>query len=117
MFDQTIDETAHWPDDIQPGRIVLFRSLIRRAGKGDVPKVRPGLVLAGEDRLGEKRLTSAYGTSAPTAANRGYEVPVTFAENGRAAGLKRATWFVGGRSFRSRRTTRAFASAARLPRP
>lgn len=97
MFDQTINETTHWADDIRRGDIVLFRFPIRRAGKGEVPKVRPCLVLEVEDRFGEKRLTLAYGTSAPTAANRGYEIPVTHAEDVRAAGLRRATRFVGGR--------------------
>jgi len=76
---------------------VLFRFPIRFAGEGDERKVRPCLILEVEEWLGEKRLTLAYGSSAPTAANRGYEIPVTHAEDIRAAGLKRASRFVGAR--------------------
>ena len=89
MFDQTEDETGHWADEIQRGNVVLFRFPIRRAGEGEGPKVRPCLVLEVEELSG--------GTSVPESKNRGYEIPVTHVEDIRAAGLKRATRFIGAR--------------------
>ena len=97
MFDQTIQETAHWAVSVQPGDVVLFKFPVRQAGDGDSPKIRPCLVLEVHNHFGQTRLTLAFGTSVPESKNRGYEIPVTHPDDVRAAGLKRATRFVGAR--------------------
>ena len=100
MFDQMTQyptqETADWADNVQRGDIVLFRFPIRM-GDDEAPKIRPCLVLEVEEHGGRKRLTLAYGTSAATPANRGYEIAVTHVDDCHAAGLTRATRFVGAR--------------------
>ncbi|MCB1347122.1 MAG: hypothetical protein KDK11_00175 [Maritimibacter sp.] len=97
MFDQDSRETAHWANEIKRGDVVLFRYPIRNPRAEETPKTRPCLVLEIDERFGTKRLTLAYGTSVPSSANRGYEIPVTLPDDMRAAGLKRATRFVGAR--------------------
>ena len=97
MFDQTEVETGHWADEIRRGDVVLFRFPIRHAGECESPKVRPCLVLEVEEWVGGKRLTLAYGASVPDSSNRGYEIPVSFPDDIRAAGLKRGTRFIGAR--------------------
>ena len=97
MFDQMTHEAAYWADDVQRGDIVLFKFPVRHPGLGDEPKVRPCLVLEVEMHGDHKRLVLAYGTSAATPANRGYEIAITHVSDLQAAGLKRATRFVGAR--------------------
>lgn len=97
MFDQMTQETAYWAKDIRPGDIVLFKFPIRYPGQGDQPKVRPCLVLDVDMHDDHRRLTLAYGTSAATPANRGYEIALTHVADLQAAGLNRATRFIGAR--------------------
>ncbi|MGI3167130.1 hypothetical protein [Pseudooceanicola sp. 200-1SW] len=101
MLDQntpdTTEETADWAKTVQRGDIVLFKFPIRLAGEGDKPKVRPCLVLEVDGDGGERRIVLAYGTSASTPANRGYEIAITHVADLRAAGLNRATRLVGAR--------------------
>ncbi len=86
-----------WRDQLQAGDVVLFVYPIRLPGDGDLPKTRPCLVLDIERRGGTSYAVLAYGTSADSDANRGYEVSVTSAAEVAAAGLTRPTRFVGFR--------------------
>jgi len=86
--------SADWREALTWGDIISFRFPIE--GAGALPKKRPCLVLD-VHRLGDSRYALlAYGTSADTQANRGYEVRLTEPE-ARAAGLHRPTRFVGAR--------------------
>lgn len=95
------DTAAACPSDWQAtlgcGAIVLFRFPVRLPGDGDMPKTRPCLVLEVLERGGRRFALLAYGTSAATAANHGYEVTVGTAEAVAEAGLDRYTRFVGAR--------------------
>jgi hypothetical protein len=83
---------------LQRGDVVLFRfPLNDKNAEHGVSKRRPCLVLNtlshGDDRFVE----IAYGTSADTRANRGYEVIVKHATSREEAGLSKPTRFVGAR--------------------
>ncbi len=83
---------------LQRGDIVLFRfPLNDENAEPGAPKRRPCLVLNtlsnGDDRFVEL----AYGTSADTRANRGYEVIVKHPTSREEAGLSKPTRFVGAR--------------------
>lgn len=83
---------------LQRGDVVLFRfPLNDKNAKPGVPKRRPCLVLntlsSGDDCFVE----IAYGTSADTRANRGYEVIVKHPSSREEAGLSKPTRFVGAR--------------------
>ena len=86
-----------WADEIRRGYVVVFRVPIRRAGEGESPKLRPCVVLDVAAWVGGKGLTLAYGASLPDRQNRGSEIPVTYPDDIRAAGLRRATRFIGAR--------------------
>lgn len=85
---------ADWREALTWGDIISFRFPVE--GAGDPPKNRPCLVLDIARSGGAHYAVVAYGTSADTPANRGYEVRLTGAE-ARAAGLHRPTRFVGSR--------------------
>lgn len=80
------------------GDVVWFRFPVVDAERSTrVPKRRPCLVLDVFTR-GERRFAQiVYGTSAKTAANRGYEIVVKQPAGCAAAGLDRPTRFVGSR--------------------
>ncbi|ATG36763.1 hypothetical protein PhaeoP23_02653 [Phaeobacter piscinae] len=83
---------------LQRGDVVLFRfPLNDENAEPSAPKRRPCLVLntlsSGDDRFVE----IAYGTSADTRANRGYEVIVNHPASRDTAGLSKPTRFVGAR--------------------
>ncbi|GGM00360.1 hypothetical protein GCM10011534_22730 [Pseudooceanicola nanhaiensis] len=83
---------------LQRGDVVLFRFPLAEADdEPGAPKRRPCLVLdtltAGDDRFVE----IAYGTSADTRANRGYEVIVKQPDARTTAGLSKPTRFVCAR--------------------
>ncbi len=83
---------------LQRGDVVLFRfPLNDKNAEPGTPKRRPCLVLntlsSGDDRFVE----IAYGTSADTRANRGYEVIVKHPTSREEAGLSKPTRFVGAR--------------------
>jgi len=83
---------------LQRGDVVLFRfPLAEEDDQAGAPKRRPCLVLdtltAGDDHF----VQIAYGTSADTRANRGYEVIVKQAAARETAGLSKPTRFVCAR--------------------
>ncbi len=96
MFDQSIAETEAWQDSLSRGDIVLFRFPVAES-RLDAAKMRPCLVLDVEVRGGNRRATLAYGTSAQTAANRGYEIWIKRRSSMAVAGLNRPTRFVCSR--------------------
>ena len=85
-----------WQDRLSHGDVVLFRFPVAD-GDGEPPKPRPCLILDLVTIAGTTLVTLAYGTTAHTNANRGYEIHVTRAEAMRAAGVHRPTRFVGAR--------------------
>jgi len=96
MFDQSISETEAWQDILSRGDIVLFPFPVVESGL-DAAKTRPCLVLDVEVHGGNRRAALAYGTSAQTAANRGYEIWVKRQSSMAVAGLYRPMRFVGSR--------------------
>jgi len=89
-----------WQNLVERGDVVLFRYPL--ADKYDAstdrrPKRRPCLVLDVFTKGGTCFVELAYGTSAPTNANRGYEVRVGALASCHAAGLKRPSRFVCAR--------------------
>ncbi|WP_340108451.1 hypothetical protein [Pikeienuella sp. HZG-20] len=85
---------ADWRETLTWGDIISFRFPVE--GSDESPKKRPCLVLD-IARLGERRYAMlAYGTSAYTKANHGYEIRLSKAE-ALASGLRRSTRFVGAR--------------------
>ncbi|MCF7748513.1 hypothetical protein GLP43_13190 [Sulfitobacter sp. M39] len=96
MFDQSISDAAYWPDELSRGDIVLFRFPAVESGL-NAAKMRPCLVLDLHGHGNNRRATLAYGTSAQTAANRGYEIWVKRRSSMATAGLNRPTRFVGSR--------------------
>ncbi len=83
---------------LQRGDVVLFRfPLNDKNAEPGGPKRRPCLVLDTLSNGNDRFVEIAYGTSADTRANRGYEVIVKQAASRKAAGLSRPTRFVGAR--------------------
>lgn len=68
--------TAAWRDHIRVGDVVLFRYPCAAAADIEAPKSRPCLVLDIETVGGLRYALLAYGTTAATNANRGYEIRV-----------------------------------------
>jgi hypothetical protein len=85
-----------WHAGLTWGHIVLFRFPVRLPGETDNAKVRPCLVLDVEMVGAQRCALIAYGTSADTKANRGYEIDVR-GEEATAVGLHKPTRFVGAR--------------------
>jgi hypothetical protein len=88
-----------WQDLIERGDVVLVRFPINddTDAPAEQPKRRPCLVLDVFDLNGTTFVELAYGTSAPTKANRGYEVRVNQTASCHAAGLDRPSRFVCAR--------------------
>ncbi|WP_340110336.1 hypothetical protein [Pikeienuella sp. HZG-20] len=95
MLDATqFTPATDWRQTLTYGDIISFRFPVR--GSEIPPKIRPCLVLD-IVKVGDARYALlAYGTSAKTRANRGYEVQLGRVD-ARAAGLHRPTRFVGAR--------------------
>ncbi|WP_417808802.1 hypothetical protein [Thioclava sp.] len=101
--------------ELRRGDIVLFRFPIKE--DGDLrPKRRPCLVLEKHDIFGETFIELAYGTSAMTRANRGYEIHVRRPEDVLASGLKGPTRFVGSRRISVSLRNPGLSSCATVPR-
>ena len=96
MFDN-IHETDTWQDTLRRGDIVLFR-FPEVDSINSLPKIRPCLVLEVDSGDGDQKVTLAYGTTARTAANRGYEIWVKRRSSLAIAGLDHQTRFVGART-------------------
>ena len=85
-------------DVLQRGDVVLFRfPLADEDDEPGAPKRRPCLVLDTLTRGDERFVEIAYGTSADTRANRGYEIVVKQPDARAAAGLSKPTRFVCAR--------------------
>jgi len=97
MLDTIPQNTAlkHWQTVLKPGHIVTFAFPFRDTD--EKPKVRPCLVLDVFDRDDQRFAVLAYGTTAPTNANRGFEVHVTDDLALKLTGLRKPTRFVGAR--------------------
>lgn len=106
--------TTPWADTLQRGDVVMFR--FPCADDGPV-KPRPCLVVE-VDRLGGYTFIElAYGTTAQTKANRGYEVHI-YTDVGMAlAGLRQPTRFVCARRVMVAPFHRDFATTRRNPSP
>lgn len=92
-----VTQTANWKAGIKIGQIVLFRFPIRENASEEQPKLRPCLVLNTRRMLGKVFVELAYGTSAQTTANKGYEVRILRDADANAVGLSRPTRFIGAR--------------------
>ena len=97
MFDHSPPETDTWQETLCRGDIVLFRFPEIDSVDG-VAKIRPCLVLEVDDTDCQRQATLAYGTTARTSANRGYEIWVKRRSSLAIAGLNRQTRFVGART-------------------
>ena len=83
---------------LQRGDVVLFRfPLAEEDDEPGAPKRRPCLVLDTMTKGDERFVEIAYGTSADTRANRGYEVIVKQCAARETAGLSKPTRFVCAR--------------------
>ena len=101
MLDATpLPETAVpiWQQTVAVGDILAFRFPVSEGG--EPPKLRPCVVLDVDQILGERFVLLAYGTSATTNANTGYEVRISRQAALQACGLERTTRFVGARRRR-----------------
>jgi len=97
MFDHDKYKINTWQSSLCRGDIVLFR-FPEIKSVTDAPKTRPCLVLEVDSIDGQKIAKLAYGTSARTSANRGYEIWVKRRSSMAVAGLNRLTRFVGART-------------------
>lgn len=98
MLDNTYQQpkpAKNWQTVLQPGHIVMFRFPVRLTD--DPPKIRPCLVLDVIRKGGEHFAVLAYGTTAQTNANRGYEVAVSGETLLKLLKLRKPTRFVGAR--------------------
>lgn len=77
---------------LRPGSIVLFRFPERHDALSG--KRRPCLVLAAVLRAEGMHITLAYGTSATTDANRGFDIEIEAEDDCQGAGVHRVTRFV-----------------------
>lgn len=91
--------TDRWKTTLSRGDVIRFRFPVRKRQPDDTgPKLRPCLVLE-VFTWGHKRFAKiAYGTSANTRANRGYEIRVRHPAAIRKAGLNRPSRFVCART-------------------
>ena len=92
-----VAQAANWKAGIKIGQIILFRFPVRENGNEEQPKLRPCLVLNTRRMLGKVFVELAYGTSAQTTANKGYEVRILRDADANAVGLSRPTRFIGAR--------------------
>lgn len=89
-----------WQEIIERGDVVLFRFPIADeddSNRDQKPKRRPCLVLNVFNKSETTFVELAYGTSAPTKANRGHEVRVTQRASCHSAGLNKPSRFVCAR--------------------
>jgi hypothetical protein len=86
--------TTPWAATLQRGDVALFRFPCADGGQ---IKPRPCLVMEIARIGGETLIELAYGTTAQTSANRGYEVHIYRPIGMALAGLRRPTRFVGAR--------------------
>ena len=104
MLDATDHSTSAlasvWKDALLPGDVVSFRFPVVDPDTADAAKRRPCLVLDVEVIGGERHAVLAYGTTSKGGANRGYEIRVRSDKALIAAGLHKATRFVGARRIR-----------------
>ena len=91
------DRAPDWHETLRHGDIVLFAFPVADTGSREWPKPRPCLVLDVHELPGARYALLAFGTSAMTDANRGYEIRVRRTEEARACGLHKPTRFVGAR--------------------
>ena len=84
-----------WAADVAPGDIVLFRFPVA-AGSGIV-KRRPCLVVDRKTVGGDDLIDIAYGTTAKSRANRGFELHISYDEDLEQAGIAQPTRFVCAR--------------------
>lgn len=89
--------TPAWRDHVAVGDIVSFHFPCATDDDATAPKARPCLVLDVENIGGQRYALLAYGTTATTGANRGYEIRVRSAEALATAGLHKPTRFVAAR--------------------
>ncbi|SEP87429.1 type II toxin-antitoxin system PemK/MazF family toxin [Thalassovita taeanensis] len=96
---QTFVPDFDWKDLVERGDVVLFAFPTNEDAEGpaEQPKRRPCLVLDVFELNGIKFVELAYGTSARTKANTGYEVRVGHTASCHAAGLDRPSRFVCSR--------------------
>lgn len=95
---------------LRPGSIVLFRFPERHDALSG--KRRPCMVLATELRAEGVHIALAYGTSATTDANRGFDIEIEAEDDCQGAGLRRATRFVLARRITVRASDERFDSSA-----
>lgn len=89
--------TPAWRDHVAVGDIVSFHFPCATDDTATAPKARPCLVLDVETIHGQRYALLAYGTTATTGANRGYEIRVRSAEALTSGGLHKPTRFVAAR--------------------
>ena len=107
-----------WRSCLRPGDIVVYRFPVAEGPtSSEAPKARPCLVMEIETLGGRPFATIAYGTSARSNANRGYEVPVLRTADHAAAGLHRPTRFVGFRRLLVSLHSEAFVAHAATGSP
>ena len=82
-----------WQERLAPGDIVLFR-FPSSAGRGVVPVARPCLVLEVGTLVGTRQAVLAFGCTARSRRQHGFEVRVTDALEISAAGLLAPTRFL-----------------------
>lgn len=81
-----------WATSCVPGTIVSFR--FPQGENGQSGKARPCLVIGINTASNDMRLTLAYGTTAETDANRGFDLHLSERAAWRKAGVHRPTRFV-----------------------
>lgn len=91
-------DAAPWQDRVRVGDIVAFRFPHEDEG-GELPKVRPALILDLEERDGQRFAVLAYGTTSPklTKTRAPYAVDVVAVDELATASLNRLTRFHGAR--------------------
>lgn len=92
-----LTQAPDWQAQLRAGDVVTFKFPLAERGARRLGKTRPCLVLSVADHEGVRHALVAYGTTAETPANRGYDLPIDAPEAMAAAGLHRPTRFVGAR--------------------
>lgn len=89
-----------WAHDLRPGHVVAFR--FPQSDSQVSGKARPCLVIATQASHPWPAVTLAYGTTATTLANRGFDLPLDDSEDWKAAALHEPTRFVLARRIKVR---------------
>jgi hypothetical protein len=120
------DTTAFtWQETVTRGDLVSFVFPCQEDHPTEPPMARPCLILELEQRSGLRFAQAAYGTTAMSGRNKGYEVRVLNDEDRRLAGLHEPTRFIGARTVWVSLNHEAFRLApgrdtpviGRLPQP